>query len=130
MTNRRLKSKALLAAPIVATALFGSACEPRVYRNPGPPQQPQPPTTASTPEPDTAPTASPDTPPTATPDTPPKDGLPDPPNEKGGAIMRRDDGTCLYQFPPPDMSCPPTAHCNPGPPRKPIAVKCPNGGGI
>ncbi|MCK6593202.1 MAG: hypothetical protein L6Q76_37070 [Polyangiaceae bacterium] len=110
MANKCLKSKALLAAPIVATALFAPACEPRVYRNPGPPVEARPPNTTPTSEP----TASPD-------------GVAGPPDE-GGRIEKQPDGTCLYIYPYPKDDCPPHATCNPGPPREPMKVKCPDGG--
>ena len=128
MASRRLKSKALLAAPIVATALFAPACEPRVYRNPMPPQEPQPPETIPTSEePDTSPTSEPttDSPTGAT----SPEALPDPPKDGGGKVEKQEDGTCLYVYPRPPMeSCPPNVRCNPGPPRQPLAVKCPDGG--
>jgi hypothetical protein len=125
MAKRRLKSKALLAAPIVATALFAPACAPRVHRNPGPPQEPRPPETEPETEPDTPETDTPETEPTGT--TSP-DALPDAPKDGGGKIAKQSDGTCLYNYPPPDMSCPPNRRCNPGPPRAPLRVKCPDGG--
>lgn len=118
MANRRLKSKALLAAPIIATALFAPACEPRVYRNPGPPEQPPPrevtPTNPGPPtEPQVAPTTEPDKP------------LADAPKDGEGRIEKQSDGTCLYIYPMPKKDCPVDATCNPGPPREPLHVKCP-----
>src|SRR5215212_3202449 len=101
MANKRLRSKALLAAPILMTAVFAPACEPRIYRNPGPPDQP----------PQTTPTSDP---------------LADPPEgaEPGGRVEKQPDGTCLYVYPRPEMEpCPPEERCNPGPPRAPVPMK-------
>jgi hypothetical protein len=122
----------LLAAPIVVTAVFSSACESRVYTNP---REPQVTPTTSTPPPDgtAVPTAEPDasaTPsaiPSATPDA--VADLSPIPRDGGGTIKRQPDGTCLYVYPMPEMNCPPTASCNPGPPRRPLKVKCPEGNG-
>jgi hypothetical protein len=124
MADRRLKRRALLAAPIVATALFAPACASTRHMNPGPSKEP--PTEPETPEPET-PEETPETPDTA--DTSPPGPLPDAPKDGGGKIVTQPDGTCLYRYPPPDMSCPPNRTCNPGPPRDPLRVKCPDGGG-
>jgi hypothetical protein len=125
MANRRLKRRALLAAPIVATALFAPACAPTRHMNPGPSKEP--PTEPEMPEPDTSPDEAPEP---ETPETPePAGPLPDAPKDGGGKLVTQADGTCLYRYPPPDMSCPPNRTCNPGPPRAPLRVKCPDGGG-
>jgi hypothetical protein len=128
LSSKRSKRNSLLAAPIVVTAIFTPACEGRVYRNPQRPQQP--PTT------ETEPTATPDVPeiPTSEPvatAAPTGSGslevpeLPPAPMNDDGTTIRMADGSCLHTYPPPDLSCPPRMLCNPGPPRKPIKVKCP-----
>jgi hypothetical protein len=129
-----LAAAPLLAAPLVITAVFTAACENRVYTNPMPPQEPRvtPPTTAE-PDATATPTAEPDA--TATPTTVPTaspDAVADLqpiPKNGGGKVEHQPDGSCRYVFPMPKMDCPPTAHCNPGPPRMPIKVKCPDGNG-
>jgi len=129
--KRRLKqkSKAFLAAPIVATAMFLPACGGPVYRNPGPPTEPQPPEVTPQDAPETTPTDEPETPSTDGPTTTSPEALPDAPKNGGGKIEKQSDGTCLYVYPrPKEESCPPPKRCNPGPPRQPLPVKCPDGG--
>lgn len=127
---KRSKRTSLLAAPIVVTAMFAPACESRIYRNPGPPKEPQTPATASagSTDGDAVPTSGPITtavpPASASPEPEPEELKPIPENG-GGRVEFLKDGTCLYVYPPPQMSCPPTATCNPGPPRQPLKVKCP-----
>jgi hypothetical protein len=124
-TDKRKRERLMFAAPIVATAVFAAGCPGRVYRNPGPPTETPPETTATAASSDTA---APDTAPTAAPTTSASaEVLPDPPKDGGGEVKAQADGTCLYVFPYPKDNCPPTAHCNPGPPREPLRVKCPDG---
>lgn len=116
----------MFAAPIVATAVFAAGCPGRVYRNPGPPTETPPETTATAATTAPSDTAAPDTAPTAAPTSDSGD-LPDAPQDGGGRVVAQADGSCLYVFPEPKMSCPPAAHCNPGPPQAPLRVKCPDG---
>lgn len=125
------KRKRLLAAPIVITALFAPACHGVRYTNPPQPQEPepeQPTSTATVAAPEVS--AEPNSEPVATASasaTAKVAVLQDPPSNGGGKLVRQPDGTCLYVFPEPDMRCPPGARCNPGPPREPLRVKCPDG---
>jgi hypothetical protein len=140
--SSRSKRRGLLAAPIVVTAIFGPACESHVYTNPGPPEQPS----ASATEPPTDPTVSPTVSPTAaapasavasthatntvaTGQPSAVASLPPGPSGVPGTLRKLPDGTCAFEFPPPSMDCEPGEHCNPGPPRAPIKVKCPDGKG-
>jgi hypothetical protein len=77
-------------------------CPPASYCNPGPPQDPL---KVKCPTVDEA-------------------SLPDAPNHDYANVVTRADGTCFYNFPRPTMHCPPNVHCNPGPPKAPIQVKC------
>lgn len=97
------------------TAVFGSvaAASACVYSNPAPPQDP-----TARPDDTTASTASP----TATSSGAP---LAEIPKGAEGRVEKQADGTCLYVFREPSMDCPPDVQCNPGPPREPLAVKCP-----
>ena len=133
----------LLAAPLVMTAALSSAaCAHEPDRVDGPIMNPPPPVSADTiPPAARAPTAVPraeaaPTPPVAasaqaSATTPSDADLPDvPPTalQSGGHVVQRPDGTCAVVFPEPKMpTCPPTAYCNPGPPRAPLKVKCPSG---
>ncbi|NUP08910.1 MAG: hypothetical protein HOW73_22915 [Polyangiaceae bacterium] len=132
----RAKASKLLAAPIVVTAVVGtavvgSACVGRTYVNPGPPTGEKVTASASAsasastaPTTTAAPTAT--TEPTSAP-VASTEPLPDPPKEGDGKVHKQPDGTCLYIFPEPSTpNCPPGAYCNPGPPREPIKVKCPD----
>ncbi len=117
----------LLAAPIVITASLGGACEYKTYTNPLPPQRTADPLEVPSAEPSAVPSAEPvasvsasaNASPTADPG--PLAEIPKGP----GRIQKNPDGSCSFHFPPPSMECPPTARCNPGPPRMPIKVKCP-----
>lgn len=107
--NRR--ERALLAAPIVLTTVFAPGCQSseQVHWNPESPESPRT-------------SATPDTTPTAT----VAGELTEAPKTPGGRVEAQPDGTCLYFAPPPDMTCPPTMQCNPGPPIEPVKVKCPD----
>ena len=118
--RRRRRSKALLAVPFVITVLGPTACADRVYTNPTPPTRP-------TVDDDAAVVTTTDPPVQATDAAAPQTGLPDPPNDGSGHLVVADNGDCLWQYNPPEMHCPPHAYCNPGPPRQPLHVKCPNG---
>jgi hypothetical protein len=129
-TEKRRRERVMFAAPIVATAVFAAGCPSRTYHeNPGgpvdvPPDPKETPEPTETAQPDTSPTAAP----TASASAAPTTGeLQDPPKDGGGEVVAQKDGTCLYVFPDPKMDCPPTARCNPGPPREPLRVKCPDG---
>ena len=114
-TDKRRRERIMFGAPIVATAVLAAGCAGRVYENPGRPTDVPPETTATT-----APGETP----------PPADSgeLQDPPKDGEGKVVVQEDGSCLYVFPyPKDDHCPPDAHCNPGPPREPLRVKCPDG---
>src|SRR6185369_521231 len=127
-SSKRSKRNRMLAAPIVITGMFTPACEGRIYRNPGPPQEPRTPATAPTAPPDgtaiatsepvasAAPSASAST----SPDVAPLSPIP---TNAGGTVHRMSDGSCLYIYPELHMDCPPTARCNPGPPLE-LKVKC------
>lgn len=129
---RRSKRQRVLAAPIVVTSIFGAACkEPTIFVNPGRPEQPlvgNPPEPVPPPEPSASAPVEPvaSAPPTA-PITKPDEDLPVAPSDPKGRVVAQADGTCLYHYPPPSAKqCPPGMHCNPGPPRKPLKVKCPD----
>ncbi len=103
--------------------MFAPGCAGRVYDNPPPPQMPEP-----TPEP-LAPAGAAGS--TGAPVEPvgaeggrADASLPDPPKGGDGRVVRNADGTCLYVYPTPVDRCPPEATCNPGPPRRPLPVKC------
>jgi hypothetical protein len=132
LSSKRSKRKGLLAAPIVLTAMFTPACEGQIYRNPEPPQTPPPTATAAggPTAPPAIPTAAPVV--TAAPSASASAAvaaLPPVPKDGEGTLHRSADGSCVYIYPPPDMSCPPHTFCNPGPPREPLKVKCPPGNG-
>lgn len=114
MSPRKRPRRTFLAAPLVVTAVLAPACAGRVYTNPGPPEEP-----TAQPDPTATPTTDPTTAPTGV------EPLTDAPTDGDGKIVKQADGTCLYVFKEPDMSCPPGAHCNPGPPQDPLKVKCP-----
>ncbi|MFO0618321.1 MAG: hypothetical protein U0414_37350 [Polyangiaceae bacterium] len=133
----------LLAAPLVVTAALTPGCGNggTVYSNPGYPEDPSahPTTSASAPAtatpvvsastaPSTPSSSSAATAPTTS--APPRDEEPlaEIPKNGGGKVVKQPDGSCKYVFPVEDVSCPPTVHCNPGPPQKPIKVKCPPDG--
>lgn len=106
-----------------------------VYSNPGYPEDPSahPTTAPSAPATETAaPTTNASSAPVAstTPSATPHDEEPfaEIPKDGGGKVVKQPDGTCKYVFPERDFSCPPTMHCNPGPPQKPLKVKCPADG--
>lgn len=121
---RRVPRRPLLAAPLFATAVLAPACSGRVYTNPGRPEEvptTQPSETATpTSTPTTTATSAPTT--AATTDPGPFAEIP---KEGGGHVAKQPDGSCLYVFPERDFSCPPGAHCNPGPPQEPLKVRCP-----
>lgn len=125
------KRKRLLAAPIVITAMFAPACQGVRYTNPPHPQEPEPaqPTSTATvaaPEVSAEPIGEPMAPASASASAKVA-VLGDPPSNGGGKVVRQPNGKCIYVFPEPDMKCPPGAYCNPGPPREPLPVKCPDG---
>lgn len=93
--------------------MLGSACGGQVYTNPGPPDEPTTQPVDTTAPVDTA--------------APTGTGAPlaEIPKDEKGRVEKQADGTCLYIFPYPEGHCPPGASCNPGPPREPLAVKCP-----
>jgi hypothetical protein len=123
MSLRARTARRVLAAPFVVTsALVAAGCDGG-SSNP-PPKSPQPEASASA-----APTAS-----EVSSATPAPSGsasavaaLPDAPKDEPGELVVLDDGSCQYRFYPHMPSCPPGVMCNPGPPRAPIAVKCPPG---
>jgi hypothetical protein len=131
--NRSSRRKRLLAAPIVITAMFAPACQGVTYTNPTQPKEPepeQPTATATVAAPDVS--AEPNREPVAPASTSAAAKvavLQEPPPNGGGRVVRQPDGTCLYVFPDPVVTCPPNMDCNPGPPREPLRVKCPHGKG-
>ncbi|MCU0685466.1 MAG: hypothetical protein MUF34_25035 [Polyangiaceae bacterium] len=134
---RPSKRQRVLAAPIVVvTAFVGSACRQMTYTNPGPPEGGSPPEPTAPLEPTSAISASAPVEPAPSAEVAPPtapitklEELPDAPRDQEGRVVTNPDGSCAYHYPPPSMKCPPQAHCNPGPPRAPLKVKCPDGAG-
>lgn len=114
-TRRRIPRRRHLAAPLVITAALAASAAAcggeRVYSNPERPEDPKPVDTTA-PDATAAPRASSSAP------------LADIP-KGNGRVAKQSDGTCLYIFPDGGDDCPPEVDCNPGPPREPLAVKCP-----
>ncbi|MFO0618323.1 MAG: hypothetical protein U0414_37360 [Polyangiaceae bacterium] len=114
-TARKPLRRTLLAAPLVVTSAWSTACGGPTHTNPGPP------VTSPTPQETSGPA------PTASGSPGPGRPLAEVPKDGGGHVEKRPDGTCVYVFPPPDMTCPDDMACNPGPPREPLDVRCPEG---
>ena len=154
-SKRRRRGQRALAAPIVFTAVFAGACssatpdarEPEPGAGAGSPTDtsPDPPAEVASADirrqPDGTclqffPTPTEECPRDADcnpgPPTPPKEVecppelLPPPPEGGGGTVRKLADGSCVYVFPEPKMDCPVGATCNPGPPREPLKVACPD----
>lgn len=127
----RSKKKLFLAAPFVLTTAAvgcGAAPEP-VHDNPGPALPPSSsPDVVDVPRP----TATAVTPPAVATGAPTATAAPtsnepiQPMPKEPGRVEKGADGICRFVFPDPEMPhCPPHAFCNPGPPRDPVRVACP-----